>query len=81
MAQGTWLAAVAPGNRSGSPEPNARDTGMTQSHTSAERSAGTGAAEITIEVNGVSRTLAVDPRTSLLDLLRAGLAALKVGRP
>ncbi len=29
-----------------------------------------GAIEITIEVNGTSRRLAVDPRTSLLDLLR-----------
>ena len=57
---------------------------MPHSQTPAERSARTaeaGAAEITIEVNGVSRTLAVDPRTSLLDLLRErlGLTGSKKG--
>jgi xanthine dehydrogenase YagT iron-sulfur-binding subunit len=37
--------------------------------------------EITIEVDGTSRTLAVDPRTSLLDLLRErlGLTGSKKG--
>jgi hypothetical protein len=34
-----WLAPVASGNRSGSPEPNAKENGMTHSQTPAERSA------------------------------------------
>jgi xanthine dehydrogenase iron-sulfur cluster and FAD-binding subunit A len=56
---------------------------MTHSQTSAGRSARTteNTAEISLEVNGISRRLAVDPRTSLLDLLRErlGLTGPKKG--
>jgi xanthine dehydrogenase YagT iron-sulfur-binding subunit len=78
-----WLAAAVTGNRTGSPEPNAREAGMTHSQTSAGRSARTteNTAEISLEVNGISRRLAVDPRMSLLDLLRErlGLTGPKKG--
>jgi len=72
---GMWLAVAVTGNRTGSPEPNARETGMTHSQTSAGRSARTteNTTEISLEVNGITRRLAVDPRTSLLDLLRERL--------
>ena len=56
---------------------------MTHSQTSAGRSARTteNTAEISLEVNGITRRLAVDPRMSLLDLLRErlGLTGPKKG--
>ena len=56
---------------------------MTHSQTSAGRSARTteNTTEISLEVNEISRRLAVDPRTSLLDLLRErlGLTGTKKG--
>jgi xanthine dehydrogenase YagT iron-sulfur-binding subunit len=57
---------------------------MTHSQTPAGQSrhnAGSAAAEITLEVNGAGRRLAVDPRMSLLDLLRErlGLTGSKKG--
>ena len=56
---------------------------MTHSQTSAGRSARIteNTTEISLEVNGITRRLAVDPRTSLLDLLRErlGLTGTKKG--